>query len=240
MMRQDRSENALREIKIKRDYLENALGSCMIEFGKTRVICSVSVEDKIPSFLRGKGKGWLTAEYGMLPASCKERIDRESSRGKVGGRTHEIQRLIGRSLRAVIDLDKVGERTFWVDADVVQGDGGTRTASITGSFIALADAVRKLQQREALTENPLKDYIAAVSVGIVDGKPLLDLCYEEDSKAEVDMNVVMTGKGHLVEVQGTAEGKPFTEKDLNRLLALAKKGIKELILDQKKLLKLTF
>ncbi len=239
MMRQDRPEHALREIKIKRDYLEHALGSCMIEFGKTRVICSVSVEDKIPPFLRGKGKGWLTAEYGMLPASCKERIDRESSRGKVGGRTHEIQRLIGRSLRAVIDLEKVGERTFWIDADVIQGDGGTRTASITGSFIALADAIRKLQQREALTENPLKDYVAAVSVGIVDGKPLLDLCYEEDSHAEVDMNVVMTGQGDLIEVQGTAEGKPFTQKDLDRMLVLAKKGIQELIRHQKKLLKLT-
>ena|SRR3989338_1994048 len=240
MMREDRPENSLRPIKIKRDYLKNALGSCMIEFGNTRVICSVSVEDKIPPFLRGKGKGWLTAEYGMLPASCKERIDRESSRGKVSGRTHEIQRLIGRSLRAVIDLDKVGERTFWIDADVVQGDGGTRTASITGSFIALADAVKKLIQKEILTENPLKDYVAAISVGIVGGKPMLDLCYEEDSHAEVDMNVVMTGQGNLIEVQGTAEGKPFTQKDLDRMLALSKKGIQELVGIQKKLLKLTF
>ncbi len=238
MTRENRSDHALREIKIKRGYLENALGSCLIEFGKTRVVCSASVEDRTPPFLKGLGKGWLTAEYGMLPASCAERVSRESSRGKVSGRTHEIQRLIGRSLRAVVDLTKLGERTFWVDADVIQGDGGTRTAGITGSFIALADAIQKLLARKVLTENPIRDYVAAVSVGIVDGKPLLDLCYEEDSKAEVDMNVVMTGKGHFVEVQGTAETNPFSEKDMDKLLDLAKKGILELIRYQKKLVKL--
>ncbi len=237
-MRDNRSDHSLREIKIKRGYLDFALGSCLIEFGKTRVVCSVSVEDKIPPFLKGKGKGWLTAEYGMLPASCKERISREASRGKVSGRTHEIQRLIGRSLRAVIDLEKVGERTFWIDADVIQGDGGTRTASITGSFIALADAVQQLLKNKALVKNPIRDYVAAVSVGIVDDRMLLDLCYEEDSRAEVDMNVVMTGQGRFIEVQGTAEGKPFDKKEMDRLLILAKKGIQELISCQKKLLKL--
>jgi ribonuclease PH len=238
MSREDRSHQALRPIKVKKDYLAFALGSCMIEFGKTRVICSVSAEDKIPPFLKGTGKGWLTAEYGMLPASCKERIPREASRGKVGGRTHEIQRLIGRSLRAVVDLKKVGERTFWIDADVIQGDGGTRTAAITGSFIALSSAVKKLMDQGLLTANPITDFVAAVSVGIVEGKPLLDLCYEEDSKAEVDMNVVMTGKGKFIEVQGTAEGNPFSKTDMDRLLDLAKKGIRELIAQQKKVLDL--
>lgn len=234
MSREDRSHQALRPVKIKQDYLAFALGSCMIEFGRTRVICSVSAEDKIPPFLKGTGKGWLTAEYGMIPASCKERIQREASRGKVGGRTHEIQRLIGRSLRAVVDLKKVGERTLWVDADVIQGDGGTRTAAITGSFIALSGAVKKLMDQGALTVNPISDFVAAVSVGIVDGKPMLDLCYEEDSKAEVDMNVVMTGKGKFIEVQGTAEGNPFSKTDLDRLMDLAKKGIRELVALQKK------
>ena len=237
-MRQNRLDHELREVKIKRNYLEFALGSCLIEFGKTKVVCAASVEDKVPPFRKGQGKGWLTAEYGMLPASCQERIPREASRGKVGGRTYEIQRLIGRSLRAIVDLGKVGERTFWMDADVIQGDGGTRTAAITGSFIALADAVQKLIDGKVLSSNPIRDYVAAVSVGIVDGRSILDLCYEEDSKAEVDMNVVMTDKGHLVEVQGTAEGKPFTLKQMDLLLALAKKGVQELICAQKKLLKL--
>lgn len=238
MIRPNRPHHALRRVKIKRDYLDFALGSCLIECGKTRVVCSVTIENKIPPFLKGQGKGWLTAEYGMLPASCKERIFREASRGKISGRTHEIQRLIGRSLRAVVDLEKLGERTFWIDADVIQGDGGTRTASVTGSFIALADAVQKLMKDKVLPENPIRDYVAAVSVGMVEGKPMLDLSYEEDSKAEVDMNVVMTGRGHFIEIQGTAEGKPFTDREMNHLLDLAKSGIHKLVDCQKKLLKL--
>lgn len=236
-MRDHRADHGMREIKIKRGYLEYALGSCFIEFGKTRVVCTVTAEEKVPPFLKGQGKGWLTAEYGMLPASCRERVMRDASRGKVSGRTQEIQRVIGRSLRAVLDLERVGERTFWVDTDVVQADGGTRTAAITGSFIALADAVQALLRTQALAENPIRDYVAAVSVGIVEGRALLDLCYEEDSKAEVDMNVVMTGKGELVEVQGTAEGRPFTKKELDSLMTLAKKGIREIIRRERKLLK---
>lgn len=240
MTREGRPNESLREIKIRRDYLDYALGSCFIEFGKTKVICSVSLEDKVPFFLKGKGKGWLTAEYGMLPASCQERIVRESSRGKLSGRTHEIQRLIGRSLRAVVDLEKIGERTFWIDADVIQGDGGTRTAAITGGFVALADAVRRLVDDKVIRANPLQDYVAAVSVGVVGGDLLLDLSYDEDSKAQVDMNVVMTGNGRIVEVQGTAEGKPFSKKEMDQLLRLAQKGIRELTRCQKKLLKLEF
>ncbi|MDD5086028.1 MAG: ribonuclease PH [Candidatus Omnitrophica bacterium] len=229
-----RGLNGLRKIKIKRGYLKNALGSCMIEFGDTRVVCSVTMEEKVPPFLRGKKQGWLTAEYGMLPASCSERIQREASRGKVGGRTQEIQRLIGRSLRAVVDLKLLGERTLWIDADVIQGDGGTRTASITGSFIALADGVRALMEKGVIEENPIEDSVAAVSVGIVDGRPMLDLCYEEDSHAEVDMNIVMSGSGRIIEIQGTAETKPFTKEEMNKLIRLAEDGIGELIDIQKK------
>ena len=233
-----RLTHQLRKVSIKRNYLKHALGSCLIEMGDTRVICSASLDEKVPQFLKGTGKGWVTAEYGMLPASCTERIQREASRGKVSGRTHEIQRLIGRSLRAVCDLNLLGERAIWIDCDVIQGDGGTRTASITGSFLALADAVKSLMAEGKITQNPLTDYVAAVSVGMVDGKPALDLCYDEDSKAQVDMNVVMTGSGRFVEVQGTAEHAAFSKKELDELLLLAKKGISELIKLQKRLVKL--
>ena len=239
MKRRDgRQTDQLRKVSIKRNYLKYALGSCLIEMGNTRVVCSASLDEKVPHFLKDSGKGWVSAEYGMLPASCTERIQRESSRGRTSGRTHEIQRLIGRSLRAVCDLNELGERAIWVDCDVIQGDGGTRTASITGSFIALSDAFEKLRKEGKIVRNPLKDYVAAVSVGIVGGKPALDLCYEEDSKAEVDMNIVMTGSGFFVEVQGTAEHAPFPKKELDRLLVLAKKGISELIGLQKRFVKL--
>jgi ribonuclease PH len=233
-----RKQTELRKISIKKGYLKNAFGSCLIEMGNTKVICTASVEEKVPQFLKNEGKGWLTAEYGMLPASCNERITRESSKGRPSGRTQEIQRLIGRSLRSVVDLKKMGERTIWIDADVIQGDGGTRTASITGGFIALAEAIEKLRKGGILTENPIQDYIAAVSVGVINGKPCLDLCYAEDSKAEVDMNVVMTGSGKFVEVQGTAEGQPYSQKDLDHLLTLGRKGISELVAIQKKFAKL--
>jgi len=233
-MRSDgRKDNELRKITIQEGYLKNAYGSCMIEMGMTRVVCSASVEEKVPSFLKNGGKGWLTAEYGMLPASCTERIARESSRGRPSGRTYEIQRLIGRSLRAVTDLTKLGERTIWIDADVIQGDGGTRTAAITGGFIALAKALEKLKKVGLITDFPLMDYVAAVSVGVVQDKPILDLCYEEDFSADVDMNVVMTGSEKFVEVQGTAEGQPFEKKELDALMGLAQSGIQELINIQK-------
>jgi len=230
----NRKPNELRELKIKRQYQKNALGSCMIEAGNTRVVCAATIEEKVPHFLRGTGKGWLSAEYGMLPASCTERIQRESSKGKVSGRTQEIQRLIGRSLRAALDLTALGERMIWIDCDVIQGDGGTRTASISGSFIALSDAIHKLLQKGTISKNPIRDHVAAVSVGIVKGIPCLDLCYEEDSSADVDMNVVMTGSGKLIEVQGTAEKEPFSEQELTKLLALAKKGVGDIIKFQKK------
>ena len=232
-----RDAKELRKVSIRRGYLKYALGSCLIEMGNTKVVCSASLDEKVPRFLKDSGKGWVSAEYGMLPASCTERIQREVSRGHVGGRTHEIQRLIGRSLRAVVDMAKLGERAIWIDCDVIQGDGGTRTASITGSFIALWDAVAKLRKQGIVTQNPIKDHVAAVSVGVIDGRPMLDLCYEEDSKADVDMNVVMTGSGRSIEVQGTAEYEPFSEKELQALLHLAKDGISELIGHQKRLLK---
>ena len=215
------------------NYLRNALGSCMICMGGTQVLCSVSCDEKVPPFLKGTGGGWVTAEYGMLPASCNQRIPRDASRGKVNGRSQEIQRLIGRSLRAIVDFKRLGERTLWIDCDVIQGDGGTRTAAITGAFVALADAVRKLQERGALTEQPIIDTVAAVSVGIVNGKYQLDLEYAQDSIAEVDMNIVMTGSGKIVEIQGTAEKTPFEERDLTALLRLARKGIRELSKVQK-------
>ncbi len=238
-MRSDgRQLGQMRKVKIKRNVLKFAEGSCMIEMGNTKVICSASVEDKVPPFLRNTGSGWVTAEYGMLPRSCKSRIDREASRGKQSGRTQEIQRLIGRSMRSITELKKLGERTIWIDCDVIQGDGGTRTASITGSFIALSDALVKLKKQKIITSIPLADYVAAISVGIVKGEKCLDLDYEEDSGAEVDMNIVMTGSGMMIEVQGTAEKKPFSAKDLNDLISLAKNGIDELIDLQKKLIKL--
>ncbi|HTN42610.1 MAG TPA: ribonuclease PH [Nitrospiria bacterium] len=227
----------LRPLKITRSYLKNVEGSVLIEMGDTKVICSVTVEESVPPFLRGKNKGWISAEYGMLPRSSRERIPRESVRGRVGGRTHEIQRLIGRSLRAVTDLERLGERTLWIDCDVIQADGGTRTASITGAFIALADALLHARKQGRIDRIPIKDYLAAVSVGRVHGQAALDLCYAEDSNAEVDMNVVMTGSEKFVEVQGTAEQQPFTRSEMDALMDLAKKGVRQLVTRQKKLLK---
>ncbi|MDP6686111.1 MAG: ribonuclease PH [Candidatus Omnitrophota bacterium] len=233
-----RKTSQMRKVSIKRNVMKFAEGSCLIEVGNTKVICSASVEERVPPFLRDTGSGWVTGEYGMLPRSCNKRISREASRGKQSGRTQEIQRLIGRSLRSVVDLRKLGERTVWIDCDVIQADGGTRTASITGSFIALADAILSLKKDGFVEEMPIKDYIAAVSVGIVKGEPCLDLEYEQDSNADVDMNVVMTGKGAIVEIQGTAEKKVFSKKELNKLLALSESGIKKLISLQRKVLKL--
>ncbi len=233
-----RKPTQMRKVKIKRNIMKFAEGSCMIEVGNTKLICTASVENKVPHFLRDTGSGWITAEYGMLPRSCKTRIVRESSRGKQSGRTQEIQRLIGRSLRSVVELDRLGERTIWIDCDVIQGDGGTRTAGITASFIALSDALMKLKKENLIDEIPIKDYVAAVSVGIVNGEFHLDLNYEEDSKADVDMNVIMTGKKKLVEVQATAEKNAFSKKDLDKLILFAEKGIKKLISLQKKALKI--
>jgi len=236
-MRADgRAKDELRKLKIKRDYIKYAEGSCLIELGNTKLVCTASVEDGVPPFLRNTGSGWVTAEYSMLPRSCKTRVPRESSRGKVGGRTHEIQRLIGRSLRGVVDLSKLSERTIWLDADVIQGDGGTRCAAITGSFIALCDALDKLKKDGVFDKLPISDFVAAVSVGIVDGEVYLDLDYEEDSKAEVDMNVVMTGAGKFIEIQGTAEKAPFDNKMMKDMIDVAKKGVEELIVRQKKVL----
>ncbi len=231
-----RSATDMRTVYIKRDVLKFADGSCQIECGDTKVICSATIEESVPPFLRGTGKGWVTAEYGMLPASCNERIARE--RNKISGRTQEIQRLIGRALRSVTDLTLLGERSITIDADVLQGDGGTRTAAITGCFVALADAIQKLLDAGVIKKNPLKDYVAAISVGIVDGKPILDLEYTQDSNADVDMNIVMTGDGRLVEVQGTAEKVPFDEKQLMALISLAKKGISKLVDYQKQMVKI--
>ena len=233
-----RTEKEIRKLSIKRNVMKFAEGSCLIEMGNTKVICTASVEEKVPPFLRGMSSGWVTAEYGMLPRSCQTRIPRESSRGKQSGRTQEIQRLIGRSLRSVGELDKLGERTVWIDCDVIQGDGGTRTASITGSFIALIDSLLTLKKRGILKDIPVKDYVAAISVGIVEGRLCLDLNYEEDSKAEVDMNIIMTGRGNLVEIQGTAEKRPFSKKDLDHMMLVAKSGIEEIVSIQRKILKL--
>jgi ribonuclease PH len=223
-------------VKITPSYIKTADGSVLIEMGGTRVICTAKLEERVPPFLRNSGKGWITAEYGMLPGSSQQRIGRESSRGKVGGRTHEIQRLIGRSLRAIADLKILGERTIWIDCDVIQADGGTRTASITGAYVAVAEAVRGWLSKGIITNDPVKDAVAAVSIGIVDGKILLDLCYEEDSKADVDMNFVMTGSGKFIEVQGTAESEPFTRKQMERMAEIAQDGIKELMKTQKKII----
>lgn len=237
-MRNDgRVANALRKVTIKTGFMEYAEGSCLLQAGNTKVICTASVEDGVPPFLRGKGEGWVTAEYGMLPRSCKSRIPRESSKGKAGGRTHEIQRLIGRSMRSVVDLKALGERTIWLDCDVLQGDGGTRCAGVTGSFIALCLAFEAMKTRGILQRIPVREFVAAVSVGIVDGKPCLDLNYEEDSRAEVDMNIIMTGSGKFVEVQGTAEREPFSRSDMDDMIKLAKKGIDGLIAKQKTALK---
>ena len=228
-----RQPDQLRSICITRHYTKHAEGSVLIECGDTKVICTASIVDKVPGFLKGKNQGWLTAEYGMLPRSTNTRIDREAARGKQSGRTQEIQRLIGRSLRAVVDLGKLGERTLHIDCDVIQADGGTRTASITGAFVAVHDAVSYLLQKKLLSESPIRDHIAAISVGISEGAPVLDLDYIEDSNCDTDMNVVMTGSGGFVEIQGTAEGATFSHGEMNNLIALADKGIRELIAAQK-------
>ena len=236
-MRSDgRSPKELRPLRITPSYIKTADGSALIEMGDTKVICTAKLEERVPPFLRNSGKGWITAEYGMLPGSSEQRIGRESSRGKVGGRTHEIQRLIGRSMRAIADLKILGERTIWIDCDVIQADGGTRTASITGAYIALAEAVRRWMDRGLVKVDPIQDAVAAVSIGIVEGKILLDLCYEEDSKADVDMNFVMTGSGKFIEVQGTAESAPFTRKQMQQMAEIAQSGIKELLKAQKKVI----
>jgi len=224
-----RSANQLRDIKFTRNYTKHAEGSVLIEFGDTKVICTASVENSVPHFLRGKGQGWVTAEYGMLPRSTDSRMNREASRGKQSGRTQEIQRLIGRSLRAVIDLSILGENTVKIDCDVIQADGGTRTASVTGACVALMDAITHLQKTKKIKSNPLIGMVASVSVGVYNGKPVLDLDYAEDSKAETDMNIVMNSDGGFIEIQGTAEGAPFTNEQLDEMLCLAKSGINDLL-----------
>ena len=228
-----RAPDALRPVRITRGYTRHAEGSVLVEFGDTRVLCTASVEDKVPPFLRGAGRGWLTAEYGMLPRSTHTRTDREAARGKQSGRTQEIQRLIGRSLRAVFELERLGERTITLDCDVLQADGGTRTAAITGAFVAAHDAVAGLLACGALERTPVRDFVAAVSVGLYEGHAVLDLDYAEDSNADADANFVMTGSGGIVEVQGTAETTPFSQESFDALMVLAKKGIGELVQLQK-------
>jgi ribonuclease PH len=224
-----RAPDALRPTRLTSDFTIHAEGSVLIEVGRTRVICTASIEERVPPFLRGSGKGWVTAEYGMLPRATSTRTTREASTGKLGGRTQEIQRLIGRSLRAVTNTAELGERTVWIDCDVIQADGGTRTAAITGGFVALVIALERLRGQGALARVPITDYVAATSVGLIAGTPMLDLAYDEDSRAEVDMNVVKTSDGRFIELQGTAETKPFDRASLDALLALADAGIKELM-----------
>jgi ribonuclease PH len=228
-----RSNEKIRDLKISKSFLKYPEGSVLVEMGETKVICGVSVEEKVPPFLKNMGKGWLTAEYSMLPRSTHTRSVRESAQGRVGGRTHEIQRLIGRALRAIVNLDIIGERTLWVDCDVIQADGGTRTASITGGYVALVDALWNMKRRGMVEKIPLRDSVAAISVGMVNGDICLDLTYEEDSRAEVDMNFVMTGKGMLIEVQGTAERTPFTKEHFDTMYQYALKGIGEITRLQK-------
>ena len=232
-----RQPEELRNIRITRRYTRHAEGAVLIEAGDTKVLCTVSVEDKVPPFLKGKGQGWLTAEYGMLPRATNTRSDREAARGKQSGRTQEIQRLIGRALRSVVDLNALGERTLQIDCDVLQADGGTRTASITGAFVAVHDAISYLLDKQLLAASPVRDFVAAVSVGMYQGVPVLDLDYPEDSACDTDMNVVMTGNGGIIEVQGTAEGTPFSRAEMNALLDLAQNGIRQLIAAQKAALK---
>lgn len=240
-MRADgRATDQIRAVKIVPDFISQAEGSVLIELGKTRVICTATVDDGVPSFLKGSGKGWVTSEYGMLPRATEERTAREATRGKQSGRTLEIQRLIGRSLRAITDQETLGEKTVWIDCDVIEADGGTRTASITGAFVALALAMERLVAAGILPTSPLIDSVAATSVGIVNDVSLLDLCYEEDSQAEVDMNVVMTGSGDFVEIQATAEGRPFTAGEMENLLALAAAGIRRLNEEQRTVLPARF
>jgi len=232
----DRLNDQMRSVRIIPGFLKHPDGSVLIETGDTRVLCSAMVEERVPPFLKGSNSGWVTAEYSLLPASTETRSSREAARGKISGRTSEIQRLIGRSLRAVVDMEKLGERTIWIDCDVIQADGGTRTASVTGSFVALYLALKKLKDKGTIDNIPIKDYVAAISVGIVEGIPVLDLEYVEDSGADVDMNVVMTGRGDFVEIQGTGEKSVFSRQDLDVLLGLAQKGIQELIALQKNIL----
>ncbi len=236
MRENERPNDKIRSLKISKSFLKYPEGSVLVEMGETKVICGVSIEEKVPPFLRNSGKGWLTAEYSMLPRATHSRSMREAVQGRIGGRTHEIQRLIGRALRAIVNLDVIGERTIWVDCDVIQADGGTRTASITGSYVALVDALWNLKRKGMISKIPLRDSVAAISVGIVNGNILLDLSYEEDSKAEVDMNFVMTGKGLLIEVQGTAEKTPFTKEHFDVMYNYAHKGIAEITRQQKAVL----
>ena len=236
-MRPDgRKNDEVRKVKIQRNFLETPEGSVYISMGNTKVICAATIEERVPPFLKDQKKGWITAEYSMLPRATQTRTVRESSSGRVSGRTHEIQRLIGRALRSVVDLSSLGERTIWIDCDVLQADGGTRTASITGAFICMVDALKYALRNGFIEKSPVKDYLAAISVGVVRGDPMIDLCYPEDSAADVDMNVVMTGSGKLVEVQGTAEGLPFSRDTLDSLMNLAEAGINNLIEIQKKLI----
>ena len=231
-----RNYDQIRDVKITRNYTRYAEGSVLIEMGETKVICTASVEEKVPPFLRNTGTGWINAEYSMLPRSTQQRKIRDASKGKIDGRTQEIQRLIGRAIRSVIDLNKIGERTIWIDCDVIQADGGTRTASITGAFVAVVDAIYKLYKSKAIKEIPIRNFVSAISVGIVDKQHMIDLCYEEDSTAQVDMNIIMTNTGEFVEVQGTGEERPFSRQDLNQLLELGEKGNKELIKKQREAL----
>ncbi len=231
-----RANNALRPVKITPGFTKHAEGSSLVEFGETKVICTASVEDRVPPHLKNKGVGWVTAEYGMLPRATETRTARETGRGGPSGRTHEIQRLIGRSLRAVVDMDKLGERTVHLDCDVIQADGGTRTAAITGAFVALVLALRKIKEMKKIDHIPVRDYVAAVSVGILNGNVLLDLEYIEDSRAEVDMNIVKTGSGKFIEVQGTAESNPFSQEQMTEMISVANKGIDQLIAIQRQIL----
>jgi ribonuclease PH len=231
-----RRPDELRPLVLRRRYTKFAEGSVLVELGDTRVICTASVEERVPPWLRGAGHGWLTAEYGMLPRATQDRSPRDASTGKVGGRVHEIQRLIGRSLRAVVDLERLGERTIWVDCDVLQADGGTRTASITGAFVAVMDAVALLKRTGTMPKLPIREFLAATSVGIIDGAPVLDLTYAEDSRARVDMNIVMTESGKFVEIQGTGEGAAFTKAEANALIALGERGIVTLVAKQREAL----
>jgi len=227
-----RMADQIRDVIITKGYCKHALGSCLIEMGDTKVICAANIEDRVPPHLKNTGVGWITAEYGMLPSSTNSRSIRESSRGRIGGRTHEIQRLIGRALRAAFNRPLLGEKTLWIDCDVIQADGGTRTASITGAYVALKDAVDSLIKTSVIAKNPFLDQVAAISVGIIDDAILLDLNYDEDSKADVDMNVIMTGKGEIIEIQGTAEGAPFSREQMFTLLDFAQKGIEQLMKKQ--------
>lgn len=238
MRSSSRKKEQIRPIKMTRKYTKYAEGSVLIEVGETKVICTASIEEKVPPFLKGTGEGWITAEYNMLPRSTHSRKVRDIAKLKVDGRTMEIQRLIGRALRSVVDMKALGERTIWIDCDVIQADGGTRTTSITGAFVALVDAVNKLHKDKPFNVYPIRNFVSAVSVGIVNEEKLLDLCYEEDSQAKVDMNVIMTDEGEFIEIQGTGEESPFSRKDFDELLGLAEKGIKQIVQVQKDVLKM--